>query len=158
MKCSHSMLIVISGLIWLAIGIFLLPLGLKFLLEATHSPEPNFPLLNPLTSILGQRELATILLIVFGLIIGYYKGTYVLGRSAKRVVKRITSQPNPASLSCLYSLPYLLLIGVMVIIGMSIKFFGLALDIRGFIDVAIGAALINGALVYFRMAKGNANA
>ena len=38
----------------------------------------------------------------------------------------------------------------MVFLGISMRFLPLAQDIRGFVDLTIGAALMNGALLYFR--------
>jgi hypothetical protein len=56
------------------------------------------------------------------------------------------------SLTQIYSPTYYLLIGIMIGLGLSLKIFGLPIDIRGLVDVTIGAALINGAMLYFRSA------
>lgn len=126
MKCEQQKLIIFSGMIWLAAGIFLLNLGLNLL-----STEP-------------------LVLIPLALIVGIAKGRFVLKKSALRVVNRIRSLPNPAPITQAYSLAYILLIASMVGIGMLIKFFECPNDIRGFVDTAIGAALIQGSLHYFR--------
>lgn len=151
-KMSHTALIYISGLIWLIIGFFLLQLGLK-LLMGTLLPErmgEGFPLMEALAPYIGGIEQAAMMLIAIALFIGYAKGKYVLGKSAKRGVERILSFPNPTHLSNIYSAKYYILLGAMIGLGMSIKYLGLNHDIRGFIDVAIGAALMNGAMIYFR--------
>lgn len=155
MKCSHATLIYVAGAVWLAVGLFLLPLGLRFLLDVSHTQpgEVTSPLMNLIAPYLGGRESTGLLLIALALGIGYYKGTYLLGKSANRVVNRIVALPNPTSLMNLYNLPYILLITVMILLGVGIKFFGVPLDIRGFIDVSVGAALIHGALSYFRMGR-----
>jgi len=36
-------------------------------------------------------------------------------------------------------------------LGMGIRYFGVPVDVRGLIDVAVGSALINGAMLYFRV-------
>ncbi len=92
-------------------------------------------------------------LVAFALMIGYFKGKYVMRKSANRIVARIQGLPNPISLFKAYHPAYFILIASMMGIGMFIKALGLPNEIRGFIDVAIGSALINGSMNYFRSAK-----
>jgi hypothetical protein len=140
-------------LIWVAVGLFLLPLGITLLVnspgEAAHG---YYPLINYLAPYVGGAQQAALGLIIVGLFIGYAKGKAVLGKSARRGVARILTFPNPTQLTNIYSPVYYMLLGGMVLLGMSIKWLGIANDIRGVVDVAIGSALINGALVYFRLA------
>lgn len=157
-KLSHTTLIVISGLIWFAIGVFLMSMGLNFLVESGNAPQGTFAFLDFLTQFAGAKEQAVLLLVVIGLMIGYLKGRYVLGKAAKKGTDRIRSFDNPAPLTSLYSARYLILLAVMMGIGLSFSFFNLSSDIRGFIDVAIGAALINGAMLYFKYASEKAPA
>lgn len=155
LKLSHAALVFISGLVWLAVGCFLLPLGLKLLLKsaAVAALETgSYPLLNTLTPYLGGTQQVALLLIVLGLMIGYVKSNKILSKSVHRSVERIKSFSNPTSLGNLYSRGYYILFASMVLLGMSIRFLGVADDIRGLIDVAVGAALINGAILYFREA------
>jgi len=151
LKFNHKVLMIISGMIWVAVGLFLLPFGLHLLVESTKQ-QFSYPLIELLRPLLGSSENVIILLIALGLSIGYVKGKYVLGKSAKRCVKRIVSFPNPTSIANIYSPGYYLLLGLMIGLGMSIKFFGVPNDVRGFIDVTIGSALINGAMIFFRYA------
>jgi len=152
LKLSHPMLIVLSGLIWLAIGAFLLSIGLNFLVESGKAPTGSFAFLDMISRLAGGKDQAVITLVVTGLAIGYFKGRYVLGKAARKGVDRILSFPNPSSIASIYSARYLILIAVMMGIGISFRVFNLSHDIRGFIDVAIGAALLNGAMIYFRHA------
>jgi hypothetical protein len=156
LKLSHKTLIIISGLIWLAVGSFLLPLGLNFLLQAVensrlHTME-NYPLLNLFSKLASNAENSVIIIIVIAMMIGYSKGRFVLGKSAIKGVERIRSFPNPTSLSNIYSAKYYILLALMIGLGMSMKYLGIPADVRGLIDVAIGSALINGAMIYFRLA------
>lgn len=155
-KMSHKALIIFSGLIWLAVGCFLLPLGLNFLLQAIQNTyqhaNGNYPLLQLFTSFTSSTENAVVILIAMGMLIGYSKGRYVLGRSAIKGVQRIRSFPNPTDLKNIYSSKYYILLGAMIGLGISMKYLGIPADVRGTIDVAIGAALINGAMIYFRLA------
>lgn len=149
---KHTTLIALSGLIWFAIGVYLLQLGLHFLLESTYAVSyENYPLINFLKTYSGTVESAVLVLVACGLLIGYMKGKYVLGKSAQKGVERIRSFPNPTSLKNIYSLKYYILLALMIGLGMSVKYLGFAKDVRGLVDVAIGSALVNGAMCYFRL-------
>ena len=154
-KVSHRTLIMISGLIWFGVGCFLMTLGIRFLSETTHSwvfTPSNYPLMGFFAHYAGGIEEAGMILVAVSLLIGFLKGKYVLGKSAKQGVMRILDMPNPSPLKDIYSKKYYILLGLMIGLGVSMKYLGLPSDIRGFVDVAIGSALINGAMSYFRMA------
>lgn len=154
LKVRHATLVVISGLVWLGVGCFLLPLGLKLLVSSTmpSSGTTSYPVVDSLAPFVGGVQEAALLLICLCMFVGYAKGKYVLGKSVKRSIDRITTFPNPTNLSNIYSRGYYMIFGFMVLLGMSIKWLGLPTDVRGMVDVAIGAALINGAMNYFRTA------
>lgn len=149
MKLKHSTMLALGGLVWLAVGLYLLPLGLKFLTEQSLIPPPSAPLLNFLGSFLSQGN-AIVILIASGLFVGYFKGRYVLGKSAERESARIKALPNPAPVQQLYSKRFYILVALMMGIGMAMRL--VPLDVRGWVDVAVGAALINGSVVYFKRA------
>lgn len=151
LKFSHRSLILISGGVWLAVGAWLMPLGLNFLGKAATDLSVS-PLLSLLTPYLGGADNATIVLLTLALFIGYFKGRNVLGKSAEKGSSRILTLANPAPLSQIYKPSYYVLLGSMIALGLSMKWFGFPLDIRGFVDVAIGSALINGAMIYFKRA------
>lgn len=156
LKISHAAMVFISGLVWMAVGCSLLPLGLKLLIssayEAPFIEGQHYPILSNLALYAGGVQQAALIIIAICLMIGYAKGKHVLGKSVRRSVARILAFPNPVSITKIYSPGYYLLFGSMVLLGMSIKYFGFANDVRGAVDVAIGAALINGALIYFKLA------
>jgi hypothetical protein len=148
LKLSHSLLVFLSGLVWFAVGCSLLPLGLKLLVLSSQTN--NEFLMNTFTSYVGNAEYVAILFIALGLFIGYTKSKYVLSKSVKRSVERIKKFPNPTSLFNIYGRVYYILLAGMIGLGASMKY--LPNDVRGIIDVAVGAALINGAILYFRLA------
>lgn len=156
LSMSHKTLIIVSGLIWFGVGCFLLPLGLNFLLHVIQTSRyhtgDHYPLLNLFSSFISNIENAVVLLIALGLLIGYFKGRYILGKSAIKGVQRIRSFSDPTPLKNIYSLKYYILLFLMIGLGMSMKYLGIPADVRGVIDVAIGAALINGAMIYLRLA------
>ncbi len=151
-KVSHSTLIFLSGLVWLAVGCFLLPLGLNFIVGALlkeNATQPH-PVLNFLASYVGGLDQAALVWIAFTLFIGVLKGRRVFSKSVQRSVNRILTLPNPTSLSKIYTPSYYLLLGSMVLLGVLVRF--TTQDIRGGVDIAVGTALINGAMLYFRQA------
>lgn len=151
MQLSHRLAITISGLVWFAIGLLLMIKGMGFLNEAL-AMHASGGLLSKLVPIAGSREQAGVLMVAVALLIGFIKGRVVLAKTVKRTVERILSLPQPLEWRRLYGARYYVLISIMMALGLSMKWFGLPIDIRGGIDVAIGSALMNGALLYFRYA------
>lgn len=152
MKCNHVTLAWISGLVWIAVGFFLLTFGLSLLTLPLTADAVNTPLLDLVAPYFGGNEQAIVVLVAIALYIGFLKGKHVLGKSARKGVERLKILPNPVSIAKIYSAKYYILLGGMVGLGMSIKYFGIPTDVRGFIDVAIGSALIQGGVIYFRLA------
>lgn len=136
---KHRGWIALSGFTWFFIGAFLLYKGLHLITEATH---PG-----------GLSHQAANVFIAVGLGIGFLKGRFVLVKTVRRVVSRILSLPLPIKFKDVYSLGYWILIGSMMALGMIFRFLPLSMEVKGAIDVAIGSALINGALLYFRAAR-----
>ena len=153
MRLSKTIWIVISGLIWFIVGIGLLTLGLNFIVfKAQVDLGDTTSLIAKLAPLTGGREQAALALIATALIIGFIKGRFVLAKTVRRVVERIMSLPQPIKFAQVYSRGYLMLIAGMILLGLSMKWLGFPSEIRGFVDVAIGSALMNGAMAYFRVA------
>ena len=149
-KVSHAALIFLSGCIWLIAGCFLLSLGLNFivstLLQANISQ--SHPILTFLTPYVGNLDNAALLWIVISLFIGFLKGKKVFAKAVKRAIDRIRNLPNPAPLGKIYPPAYYLLLASMGLLGFLMRY--VPIDVRGGVDVAVGSALINGAVLYFR--------
>lgn len=152
-KLSHTSLVFIAGVVWLAIGAMLLPMGLNFLIESILKENLltlNRPILDTFAPFLGGLDSVVLVLISICLIIGYFKGRYVLAKTVRKSVERIMLLPNPSSLAQIYAKKYYLLLAFMMLLGFIAKL--MPMDVRGAVDVTIGAALINGAMLYFRYA------
>jgi hypothetical protein len=147
---THRSWIALSGFLWFFIGSFLLYKGLHLLTEAAFQPDS---LCAKGAAIFGTPQQVATVLIAVGLIVGFFKGRFVLAKTVRRVVTRIASLPLPIHFRDAYSPAYWILIGSMVALGLSFRFLPIPLDIRGTIDIAIGSALIHGALLYFRAAR-----
>jgi hypothetical protein len=141
--------IIFSGCLWMLVGVFLLTKGLKYLVISAYGQSDG--VIEALVKITGDRKQASLILMAAGLFAGFIKGRWVLVKTVKRVVAKISSLPNPAKISEIYSLGYVFLILGMVVLGISLKWLPIASSVRGFVDMAIGSALINGAMLYFRL-------
>ena len=152
MRKSAVFWITCSGGVWFVVGVCLLILGVKFVVfSCLEDPSCSF-LLTKLRTLTKSKEQSALLLVSSALFIGFIKGRFVLAKTARRVVKKIYSLKEPIALSQIYSLGYILLIAFMVFLGVAMRWLNLSLDIRGAIDIAIGSALMNGAMHYFRAA------
>lgn len=151
-KVRHAAMIFLSGCVWLAIGCFLLPLGLNFIVASLlrENVGQSYPILHFLSPYVGGMDQAALVWIGIALLIGFLKGWAVLAKSVQRSIRRILELPQPVSLAKIYAPSYYILLGSMFLIGFLVKF--LPQDVRGGIDVAIGAALTYGAFLYFRQA------
>lgn len=130
---KHRGWIIFSGSVWVVIGLLLLYKGLQFLQ-------------------LAQTERKSLYMAI-GLMIGFLKGRFLLVRSVQRVVRRIISLPEPIRLKDVYAPSYFLLVLAMMGLGILLKFLPIQFEVRGLIDVAVGSALTNGAMFYFRVAQ-----
>jgi hypothetical protein len=137
MRCSHKTLLIISGLVWLAIGLFLLNLGITFVAQGQAIESEN----------------RTVFLVVAALVLGQIKGRFVMTKVAHRSFQRITALTHPTSLRDLYTRSNYLLIVAMMGLGILMRSLALSHMIRGFIDIAVGTALTQGALAYIRLAS-----
>lgn len=130
---KHRGWVLTSGILWFAMGMVLMYKGLSLIAQA-QSPMGHW-------------------FVFCALIIGFLKGRFVLGKTVKKVVGRIHSLELPIRFSQVYSRSYLILIASMMTLGMVFKFLPIPVEVRGFIDVAVGSALVNGAMLYFRAAR-----
>lgn len=151
MKLSPMTCVIFSGLVWFLIGVFLLTKGLNLIILTTHFSMPNV-LLDFLTKYVKDIEQAALVLISIGLFLGFFKARVVFHKTVRRVVQRIFSLPAPIPVSKMYKKSYYFLILGMMGLGMGLKFCKIPGDVLGLIDVAIGSALLNGAVLYFRYA------
>jgi len=147
---KHRGWISLSGFVWLMIGSSLTYKGLKLIALALTDPDS---MCSRLETIFGSPAQAGTVFIAVGMVVGFLKSRFVLSKTVRRVTSRILSLPTPIRLKDAYSPSYWILISSMVVLGMSFRFLPISMDIRGAIDVAIGTALINGAMLYFRLAR-----
>lgn len=141
---------VCSGMVWALIGGWLLYKGIYLIAEGTFGSEAHNSWIR---KIFGKKEGSVQLAVGFALLVGFLKGRFVLSKTVRRVCCRIASLPLPISPKDVYSFSYVALILGMMVLGMSLRFFPLAMDLKGLVDVAIGSALFSGSFLYFRAAR-----
>lgn len=147
MYLKRKTLLFIAGGVWFSSGLYLMILGLRFL-EASVNTSST-PFLSLLEHYLS-RDYALVMVIVAAIILGQLKGRSVMTRAALRASNRILHLPEPAHIKNLYSGRFYLVIVFMISLGVVLKLLQLPLDVRGAVDVVIGTALIQGAVVYFK--------
>lgn len=155
MRLSHSTLYTISGIVWMAIGVFLLNLGLKLITQGAETESFSLDKYSPffvwLSALFSGVENAIIVLIVLAMIVGFFKGRFVLRKVAMRTYNRVQALENPTSIANLYTKAnYIIILGMMML-GMCMRYFNIPNDIRGPIDIAVGIALMQGAVSYFQL-------
>src|ERR1700722_20240053 len=123
-KTGHRTLICISGLVWLAIGIFLLTFGISLVIGTLHNLpfEQRFSLVRSFGALCRSNENGVVVLLALALLIGSMKGRFVLSKSAGTQIARILSFSPPVPFSRIYSLGYYLLIALMIGMGMMLRF------------------------------------
>lgn len=152
MPVSRRTLIIFSGTLWFCVGATLMTFGIFHLIKAVSVEPKGFSLLTLFLGFFKTPNESALLLISIGLYVGYLKSRYFLQASVKREVKRLMLLPSPLSLRYLFNRKYLLLVFVMIALGIILRFLPCNYDVRGFIQLIIGSALVNGALFYFRNA------
>ncbi len=143
-------LIIISGSIWLVIGIFLLSRGASLIVESCAVPHP-ISLVPFLARTLPEPQKIALILLAFGFFIGYIKGRFVFTRVAAKQIDRLTTLSQP-TLRHIFTRKMIFLILGMMGLGFILKILPIGHDVRGIINTAVGFGLINGALFYFRNA------
>lgn len=152
-KARHKTFHSLAGLIWLAVGFSLMWVGIRYLIDAAKGVAASSSLLGFLSPVTGGREQAACILIALGLFIGYLKVRYVLQKVVHRLSSKILTLPQPAHAKLVFGFRYFALVIAMMGIGLLMKVLDLPADIRGFIDVAVGSALISGSMLFFRIAR-----
>lgn len=129
LRIDQRVALALYGVLWLAVGVWLLRLGLALLV--------------------GEEAL---LVMAIALLLGGIKGRYVLVRVAERAIAALSVQPQKIPLTALFGVRYLLLIALMVGLGVVMRLPAFPVQLRGLVDVAVGIALLQGSVTYLRAA------
>ncbi|MBI3508280.1 MAG: hypothetical protein HY069_01405 [Chlamydiia bacterium] len=151
---THRQWIATAGFLWFLIGVLLTLKGIYWMGEAIESTNSlSFRYQETFGTV---HQTATVFTSI-ALLIGWAKGRFVLFKTVRRVAQRILALQPPIALTQAFSKSYWFLIGGMMALGMGMKAISMPEDVRGCIDLAVGTALLQGSLYYFRMAKATLN-
>ncbi|QPJ66665.1 MAG: hypothetical protein G3M78_15145 [Candidatus Nitrohelix vancouverensis] len=135
---DKNKLIQIAGSLWVVIGAFLVFRGI--LLYSLAVDEQH------------ATQTAVAVSITAGLVIGWFKGKFVLTKTARRNKTRIQALEEPVKLHNIFTTPFYFLIVAMMGVGFLMRHYNTYLG--GYIVVAaiycgIGAALVSSSKIYW---------
>lgn len=116
----------VAGIMWTLVGVSLLYRGLTMIGEVAYMAP--------------------------ALAIGYLKGRFVLKKSALRIVNRLKKLDEPVRWIDLYGKANWIVLLIMAGLGMFFRFATgiVPVEVRGFICIAVGTALLQGSTIYYR--------
>jgi uncharacterized protein YacL len=128
MKQSRALRV--YGSLWFAVGAMLLTKGVRFLSEGP--------------------KITAVFLAIAALVIGLFKARFVLAKAASKMIARLDSFSDTIPLKQLFTVRYCLILGLMAALGITLRILHLRPTIHGFIDLAIGSALLSSSFIYFK--------
>lgn len=136
---SKNNLISIAGGLWVMIGIFLIYRGINMYQLAVD--EQN------------STQMGIFFSVTIGTVVGFFKGLFVLSKSARKNKSRIQSLESPLKIHHIFSKPFYGLIAGMMLLGILLR--NLNEYLGGYIVVAgvycaIGVALMVGCRAYWK--------
>ena len=143
---------IFSALLWLLVGGLLFFKGLKFVEQITHKGLQEGFFKSFFFSYGMTQEKEALAILSAALLIGFVKGRFMLSKSVKRMKNHLLSCAAQISFKEAYPKGYYFLLGGMFLLGLLMKFMPLPIEWRAFIDVAVGSALIQGAILYVKEA------
>lgn len=153
---KHVSAVIFSGVVWLLIGCLLTFKGVNYISQGANelflNENTHFSIIGFVLPMFDNYQKAILSLIIVSLAVGYFKGQFMLRKSVNRVVRRIITLHAPFKLKDMYTKGYVGLICGMMCLGMSMRFMPIAADVRGFIDLSIGMALLKGSFLFFKRA------
>lgn len=83
-----------------------------------------------------------------GLFLGCLKSRFVFLKSANKNLHRIDNLREREPFYKVYSPPFYAIIGLMICLGMILRYFGVDPVIRGIINIAVGTGLLYSSFLY----------
>lgn len=154
MKFTSRYLVLISGIIWLSVGLMLLFRGLNFMdvLNSSfiYTGTLFFPLVRFLFSYTQSYEMAVITLIAIALVVGHFKGRFVFRKKAKKLLAKLHLLPQKCQFFDVFEPSYIVLILFMMGLGFFLRWIQTPKDILSFIAIVVGFGLVQGSFVLIR--------
>jgi hypothetical protein len=136
---TKNKLIYIAGGLWGLIGVFLIYRGMGMYQLAVDGQNAT--------------QMGVVFSVTIGIIVGFFKGLFVLSKSARKNKSRIEGLESPVKIHDIFSKPFYGLIAGMMLLGFMVRNFNEYLG--GYIVVAgiycgIGIALMVGSRAYWK--------
>lgn len=135
LRLKHKTWIWISALLWAVVGLLLLVKGGQLFAQEIDVTNSN----------------RAFWVIWVGFFLGFLKARFILRKTVQRISLRLLSLPSPVSISDAYPKSYWILLASMMSLGFLLRL--VPFEVRGFIDIVVGSALLNGATLYVREAR-----
>ncbi len=101
----------------------------------------------------GTSKIGLILWACSAVVIGFFKGNFLLRKSAFKMMSRIATLDDKKGFFHVYSPKYLLLLASMMGLGVLLRLFPISPMIHSFCNLAIGSALMTGSSWYSHWKK-----
>jgi hypothetical protein len=136
---NKNNLIYIAGGLWGLIGVFLITRGI-FMYQLAVDEQ-------------NSTQMGILFSVTLGILVGFFKGLFVLSKSARKNRSRIQDLESPVKIHHIFSKPFYGLIAGMMLLGILLRNFNEYLG--GYIVVAgvycgIGVALMVGSRAYWK--------
>jgi hypothetical protein len=149
MRIRHKTALLITGLLWMGIGAFLLLKGVRYLFY----PEENTLFISHLKQLFSSDFHAFLIPTLIAVLLGLFKGKFALSKAAHRLSQNLLKKPDPCPIFSLYPPAYFFLLLGMCFMGISIKWLPIPYDVKAVIDMTVGFALSTGSSYFFRVFK-----
>lgn len=153
MKLKKKYQIILLALIWFSAGVFLLRKGIYLsMMGLTDESKLSF-LHRSLASFLPDSLQIGLLFIVLGLFLGNMKAKKVFRKVIDRILKSLEAYQEQAPLSAIFNIRFFLLIIIMMTLGWLLNVLNFPTDIRAIVNVTIGSALMQAAIMLYRASR-----
>ncbi len=158
MSFTRASLLRAASMTWFSIGLFLMTRGIDLIVPDVDSStipqatQKNMsPLFNWACSFTGITSVEiSLFFILLGLVLGMIKARTIFKNAVMKNVERILQLPEKTSLIQAFAKKDYIIMASMMLFGFLLRSLGVYDDLRGLILVAVGAGLIQGALLYIQ--------
>ncbi|MEC8307062.1 MAG: hypothetical protein VXZ72_04365 [Chlamydiota bacterium] len=146
MKVTRSFIRYFSACVWLGIGALLVTRGAAYLLLALKDEES---LLRQSAAHYHYAPLTGVIVISFmAFVLGTIKGQCAIKKRVYRMETQMLKLPYHFSFFQIYGLTAFLLVGLMMGLGMMVRWMPIPYEVKALLVVAVGTSLIQGGFTF----------
>ncbi|MBI5274299.1 MAG: hypothetical protein HY860_04510 [Chlamydiales bacterium] len=144
----RSVAMILASILWLTIGSLLLVKGLN-MVNVLATWQAHAPLLSWFYQHQQKEMHAPLMLVFLGVFLGFIKGNTVFRKMVRKNVYRL-KQMQRVKVMQIFPRATWIIMASMMFLGFLFKLLPIPLDVRAVILIAVGSALIQGAIFYLR--------